>query len=323
MTTFYVHSLFCIRKRGIITKVIPPAEDSSPANKTQKSPNKAAKSPKSRKHSHSGEKLQSPTSKDRKNNPLDSTPRKERSDSSSSSDSQPLSSHSKKYNSDNVFAKSPTGKSPRKSLDDESHSKPKSRKHSVESCSEKTGSKSRKHSSDGKGTPSKANSEKIAKRPSTPSSRKSSDNKMVSPKSKSSSDGTAVESSKTIKSPSTSKTKSFEGEIVIIDDDDNDDKKSSQKPSPKLSSPKEKPVYNWPSAALYHYEIRIHSDKKDKGSKKKEKKREVVTVQASLVRYLILNTIKADQSVSALWVCGVFLFKTIRHRAYLGGGGGQ
>lgn len=296
--SFYLHNYimcsfhFLIRKRGIITRVIPPPEGSSPTGKTQSSPNKTGKSgkllsPKSRKHSHSGDKLHSPTSKDR-NSPSHGTPRKERSNSSSSSDSQPLSSHVKKYNTDNVFAKSPTGKSPRKSLDEESHSKPKSRKQSVESCSEKTASKSRKHSSDGKGTPSKPNSDKIAKKPSTPSSRKSSDDKIVSPKSKSSCDGIAVESPKTNKSPSTSKTKSFEGEIVIIDDDDDDNddnKKSSKKPSPKLSSPKEKPVYNWPSAALYHYEIRIHSDKKEKGSKKKEKKHEVVIVQASLVRY--------------------------------------
>ncbi|KAL9952948.1 hypothetical protein ACROYT_G040281 [Oculina patagonica] len=279
------------KKRGIITRVIPPSEGSSPSGKTQSSPNKTGKSgkllsPKSRKHSNSGDKLHSPTSKDR-NSPSDGTPRKERCDSSSSSDSQPLSSHAKKYNANNVFAKSPTGKSPRKSLDEESHSKPKSRKQSVESCGEKTASKSRKHSSDGKGTPSKQNSDKIAKKPSTPSSRKSNDDKIVSPKSKSSCDVIAVESPKTSKSPSTSKTKSFEGEIVIIDDDDDNDnddnKKSSKKPSPKLTSPKEKPVYNWPSAALYHYEIRIHSDKKDKGSKKKEKKQEVVIVQASLV----------------------------------------
>ena len=274
----FVHFLVFVRKKGIITQVIPPPEGS---------PNKTAKagkllSPKSRKHSQTGDKLQSPTSKNR-NSSSDGTPIKERTNSSSSSDSQPLSA--KKYCSDNVFAKSPTGKSPRKSLDEESHSKSKSRKHSVESSGEKTPSKSRKHSSDSKSTPSSSNSDKTAKKPSTPSSRKASDNKLVSPKSKSSSDGGALESSKTNKSPSTSKTKSFEGEIVIIDDGDDKDKKSPQRPSPKLSSPKEKPVYNWPSASLYHYEIRIHSDRKDKGSKKKEKKHEVVTVQASLVRY--------------------------------------
>ena len=275
----FVQLLFFVRKRGIITQVYPPTEGS---------PNKTAKvgklsSPKSRKHSQSGDKLQSPTSKNR-NSPSDGTPVKERTNSSSSSDSQPLSA--KKYCSDNVFARSPTGKSPRKSLDEESHSsKSKSRKRSVETSSEKTPSKSRKHSSDGKSTPSKSNT--TTKKPSTPSSRKASDNKLVSPKSRSSSDGGAIESSKTNKSPSTSKKKSFEGEIVIIDDDDdgNQAKKSPQRPSPKLSSPKEKPVYNWPSASLYQYEIRIHSDKKDKGSKKKEKKHEVVIVQASLVRY--------------------------------------
>ena len=270
-----------VRKRGIITQVIPPPEGS--LNKTAK----AGKllSPKSRKHSQSGDKLQSPTSQNRKSS-SDGTPIKERTNSSSSSDSQPLSA--KKYCSDNVFPKSPTGKSPRKSLDEESHSKSKSRKHSVESSIEKTPSKSRKHSSDGKSTPSKPNSDTTAKKLSTPSSRKASDNKLVSPKSKLSSYGT--ESSKTNKSPSTSKTKNFEGEIVIIDDNDdvvNGDKgeKSPQRPSPKLSSPKEKPVYNWPSASLYQYEIRIYSDRKDKGSKKKEKKHEIVIVQASLVRY--------------------------------------
>ena len=282
----FVYFLFFVRKRGIITRVIPPPEGS---------PNKTAKagkllSPKSRKHSQSGEKLQSPTSKNR-NSPSEGTPVKERTYSSSSSDSQPLSA--KKYCSDNVFSKSPTGKSPRKSLDEESHSsKSKSRKHSVESSNEKTPSKSRKHSSDGKSTPSKSSSDKTTKKPSTPSSRKASDSKLVSPKSKSSSDGGAIESSKTNKSPSTSKLKRFEGEIVIIDDDDDDngnkDKKSPQRPSPKLSSPKDKPVYNWPSASLYHYEVRIHSDRRDKGSKKKEKKHEVVSVQASLVRYQTL-----------------------------------
>lgn len=271
-----------IRKRGIITRVIPPGEGSSPASKTAKSGKLL--SPKTRKLSHSGDKLQSPTSKNRKS----PSERKERSDSSSSSDSQPLSTQAKKYSSDNVFAKSPTGKSPRKSLDGESLSKSKSRKHSVESCSEKASSKSRKHSTDGKGTPSKSSSDKAVKKPSTPSSRKSSEDKIVSPKSKSSFDKTVLESPKTMKSPNTSKTKSFDAEIVIIDDDDDDnndgDKKSFQKPSPKLSSPKEKPVYNWPSAALYHYEVKVHSDKKDKGSKKKEKSQEVVIVQASLVR---------------------------------------
>ena len=290
MTSMYIICSLCfVRKRGIITRVLPPAEGS---------PNKTAKvgkllSPKSRKHSQSGDKLQSPTSKNR-SSPSDGTPVKERTNSSSSSDSQPLSA--KKYCSDNVFTKSPTGKSPRKSLDEESHSsKSRSRKHSVESSSEKTPSKSRKHSSDGKSTPSKSNSDKTTKKTSTPSSRKASDNKLVSPKSKSSSDGGAMESPKTNKSPSTSKKKSFEGEIVIIDDDDgNKDKKSPQKPFPKLSSPKEKPAYNWPSASLYHYEIRIHSDRKDKGSKKKEKKHEVVIVQASLVRYQTFNLEKVD-----------------------------
>lgn len=240
-------------------------------------------------------------------------PTKERTNSSSSSDSQPLSA--KKFSSDNVFSKSPTGKSPRKSLGEESHSKSKSRKHSVESSSEKTPSKSRKHSSDGKSMPSKSNSDKNAKKPSTPSSRKASDNKLVSPKSKSSSDGTAIESSKTNKSPSTSKRKSFEGEIVVIDDDDDDnkDKKSPQRPSPKLSSPKVKPVYNWPSASLYHYEIRIHSDRKDKGSKKKEKKHEVVIVQASLVRYLTLISVnKFAYFVSAVVDC-LLVLVVVRH----------
>ena len=93
---------------------------------------------------------------------------------------------------------------------------------------------------------------------------------------------TQLGSPKASKSPSCSKRMGSESEIIVIDDDGDDDKGSSLKgPSPKLSSPKEKPVYNWPVAALYQYEIRLHSDR---GSKKKEKRPEIVVVQASVVR---------------------------------------
>ena len=107
----------------------------------------------------------------------------------------------------------------------------------------------------------------------------------MSPKSKSPHDSNTLESPKANKSPSSSKSKSSEKEIIVIDDDDAADQGSSQGQSPKLMSPKEKPVYNWPDAALYQYEVRIHFERKDKGSKKKEKQQEAVIVKASAVRY--------------------------------------
>lgn len=275
MKMLFFHFLCYIRRRGIITRVIPPEEG------VNQSPNKVLKSPKGRKHSHSDKKLKSPTYKNHHGHSDDKSP-KERTNSSSSSDSQPLSCQAKKCNSDSVFAKSPTGKTPRKSLDEDTPSKSKSRKHSAESCSQKAPSKAKKHSSDGKGTPSKSGSgDKIDKKPSTPSSKKVSEEKLASPKNNSPCDAITRESPKANKSPSTSKRKSSESEVIVIDDDA-DDQSSPQKQSRKVATPKEKPVYNWPAADQYKYEVRLYSDK---GSKKKEKKPEVVIVQASVVRY--------------------------------------
>ena len=254
----------CVRRRGVITRVIPPGEVISYSpNKTDKS--RKLSTPKSKKNSHSEEKIKSP---------------KERTNSSSSSDSQPLSLQAKKCKSDSVFLSSPTAKIPKKGSED-TPSKSKSRKHGAESSSEKTPNKSRKHSSSGKGTPSKSikDDKSTKKVPSTPTTKKSSNEKLASPKNKS---PTQLGSPKASKSPSCSKRMGSESEIIVIDDDGDDDKGSSLKgPSPKLSSPKEKPVYNWPVAALYQYEIRLHSDR---GSKKKEKRPEIVVVQASVVR---------------------------------------
>lgn len=271
------------KKRGIITRVIPPEES------TSQSPNKPEKSgklstPKSRKHSHSEEKLKSPSSKNDHGH-SDKKSSKERTNSSSSSDSQPLSLQAKKYSSDSTFSQSPTRKTPKKCLDKDTPSKSKSRKHS-ESSSEKTSHKSRKHSSEGKSTPSKAgDNDKIAKKPSTPTSRKSSDEKLASPKSKTPGDRSSLGSPKASKSPSSSKRKSSETEIIVIDDDAGVKDSTPKGQSPQLSSPKEKPVYNWPDATLYKYEVRLYSDKKDKGSKKKDKQQEdkTVIVQASAV----------------------------------------
>ena len=266
--------LFVARKQGIIIRVIPPEEVAS------HSPNKSGKSTKSRKHSHSEEKLKSPTSKSHQGHSSDKGV-KQRTGSSSSSDSQPLSCQAKKSNVDSLFDKSPTSKSPRKSLDGETPSKSKLPKNSDVSCDDKTPNKSRKRSLDDRGTPSKAaSSDKVVKKPSTPSQRKTSEDKLGSPKNKS----PCGSSTKT--SPSTKPKKSSETDIIVIGDDDNDKQGSSKKRPPKLSSPKEKTVYNWPDASLYRYEVRLHFERKDKGSKKKEKRYEVVTVQASMVRYI-------------------------------------
>lgn len=259
------------KKQGIIIRVIPPEEVAS------HSPNKSGKSTKSRKHSHSEEKLKSPTSKSHQGHSSDKGV-KQRTGSSSSSDSQPLSCQAKKSNVDSLFDKSPTSKSPRKSLDGETPSKSKLPKNSDVSCDDKTPNKSRKRSLDDRGTPSKAaSSDKVVKKPSTPSQRKTSEDKLGSPKNKS----PCGSSTKT--SPSTKPKKSSETDIIVIGDDDNDKQGSSKKRPPKLSSPKEKTVYNWPDASLYRYEVRLHFERKDKGSKKKEKRYEVVTVQASMV----------------------------------------
>lgn len=136
--------------------------------------------------------------------------------------------------------------------------------------------------SDGKGTPSKAgDSDRVARKLSSPSSRKGVEQKFASPKSKSPLGLNMSKSPVEKKSPSVSNNKS--SEVIVIDDAN--DQRSSQGQSPKLSSPKEKPVYNWPDATLYQYEVRINLDKKDKGVKRKGKRHEIVILQASAVRY--------------------------------------
>lgn len=259
-------------------RVIPPEEVSN------YSPNKSGKPAKSRKHSHSEENLKSPSSKNHQELSINKIS-KQRTGSSSSSDSQPLSLQAKKSNSDSVFDKSPTGKSPKKSLDGETPSK--GRRNGATNSCDKTPGKSRKHSSDEKGTPSKAaSSDEKVKKPSTPSSRKSSEDKLVSPKNKSPSGSSVLGSPHQSKKTPNTKTKKSSDTDIVLFYDDGGKKGGLHRQSPKLSSPKEKPEYNWPDAALYKYEVRLTFEKKSKGPKKKEKRYEVLTVQASMLRYL-------------------------------------
>ncbi|KAK2567493.1 Bromodomain adjacent to zinc finger domain protein 1A [Acropora cervicornis] len=236
---------------------------------------------KSRKHSHSEEKLKSPSLTNCQELSINKVS-KQRTGSSSSSDSQPLSLQAKKSNSDSVFDKSPTSKSPRKSVDGETPSKAR-RRSATKSC-DKTPGKSRKHSSDDRGTPSKAtSSDEKAKKLSTPSSRKSSEDKLVSPKNKSPSGSNVLGSPhQSKKTPSTKTKKSPDTDIALFFDDDGK-KGGLNRQLPKLSSPKEKAVCDWPDASLYKYEVRLTFEKKSKGPKTKEKRYEVLTVQASMI----------------------------------------
>ncbi|XP_015763887.1 PREDICTED: bromodomain adjacent to zinc finger domain protein 1A-like [Acropora digitifera] len=266
------------KKQGVVIRVIPPEEVSN------YSPNKSGKPAKSRKHSHSEEKLKSPSLTNCQEVSINKVS-KQRTGSSSSSDSQPLSLQAKKSNSDSVFDKSPTSKSPRKSVDGETPSK--GRRRSATNSCDKTPGKSRKHSSDDRGTPSKAtSSDEKAKKLSTPSSRKSSEDKLVSPKNKSPSGSNVLGSPhQSKKTPSTKTKKSPDTDIALFLDD-GDKKGGLNRQSPKLSSPKEKPVCDWPDASLYKYEVRLTFEKKSKGPKTKEKRYEVLTVQASMIRYV-------------------------------------
>ena len=197
-----------------------------------------------------------------------------------------------KQNLESVTETSPK-KTPKKSFHDDSPSKAKVRKQSDETSSERsTPSGSRKHSlSDGKNTPSRPNSgDKIAKKLSLSSSKKGSDEKLVSPSKKAPPDSSKLETPKSKRSLNMGDRKRVENQVIIIDGFNTvDGPRLSPKLPANVSSPsKEKRVYVWPDALLYKYEVRLYSEKAEKGPKKRERHHEMVIVQASIVRFVLL-----------------------------------